>query len=142
MDELSSVTERFLSTARQEHYHGDIVRVLFVVAATLMFFAEFSGANLPFSSAVSIFIIVLLVVTAGLTNPVQMWVQWMNTGISAFGLLLFGGVALAHFRGGNDFFGNGIFVALLSITFLLALYFATRTLRALILYGMPPNIQD
>ena len=105
-----------------------------------MFLAEFSGAELPFSSAFSIAIVVLLVVTAGITNPVQLLIQWINMGISALGLLLFGGIALAHFRGGNEFFGNGIFVALLSITFLLALYFATRTLRALMLYGMPPKI--
>ena len=140
MDELSSVTGTPPPTVRQEHYHGDIVRVLFVVAAVLMFLAEFSGAELPFSSAFSIAIVVLLVVTAGITNPVQLLIQWINMGISAFGLLLFGGIALAHFRGGNEFFGNGIFVALLSITFLLALYFATRTLRALMLYGMPPKI--
>ena len=140
MDELSSVTGTSPPTARHEHYHGDIVRVLFVVAAILMFLAEFSGTELPFSSAFSISIIVLLAITAGITNPVQMWIQWINAGISICGLLLFGSFALSHFREGNDFFGNGVFVALLSITFLIALYFAMRTLRALMLYGMPPKI--
>ena len=81
----------------------------------------------------SIFMVVLLVVTAGITNPVQWWIQWANVIISAFGLLLFGGIAVSYFREGSSFFGNGIFVALLSITFLLALYFATRTLRPIII---------
>lgn len=119
--------------SHQIHYHGDIVRVLFVVAAVLMFLAEFTGAPLPFTTATSISIVVVLVVVAGITNPIQRWIQWLNVFISAAGLLVFGALALNQFRSGASFFSDEFFIGLLAITFLICLYFATRTLRAAII---------
>jgi len=115
------------------HYYGDVVRALFLAAAIFMFIAGFTATKLPLPTAVSIFWIIVLVLIAGLTNPVQRGVQWINVIISILGVLVFGGDAFNTFESFGELFTSGFFIALITLTFLVALYFATRTLRAHIL---------
>ncbi len=115
------------------HYHGDTVRILFVTAAGLMFLAELFDGRLPFSSGAMVLMIILLVVAAGITNPVQIWIHWVNLAFSLVGLMLFGGVALTRFRTDQPF-NESILVACLAAVFLVALYLATRTVRGLMLH--------
>ena len=123
---------------RHSHYHGDTVRILFVCAAVLVFLTQFVGTKLPFSTGALMFIIVVLVVAAGITNPVQHWIHWVNTIISIFGLLIFGGLALARIGTREDIFSQSGLVAILAIVFLATLYLGTRTLRGL----MVPHVDQ
>lgn len=110
------------------HYHGDIVRVLFVLAAGLIFLAELLNGNLPFSTAATVLIAVLLVISAGITNPAQLWIHWVNLFFSLIGLILFGGTALTRFRTDAPF-SESFLVGVIAVVFLAALYLSTRTVR-------------
>lgn len=115
------------------HYHGDAVRILFVLAAALMFLAEMLNANLPFSTAATVFIIIVLVISAGITNPAQMWIHWVNMFFSLIGLMLFGGTALTRFRTDAPL-NESLIVGILAVVFLGALYLSTRTIRGLLVH--------
>lgn len=113
------------------HYHGDVVRVVFVLSAALMFLAEMIGGSLPFSTAATVFIIIILVISAGITNPAQLWIHWVNLFISLTGLMLFGSTTLTRFRTEAPL-NESLIVGILSVMFLVALYLSTRTVRGLL----------
>lgn len=119
-----------------QHYYGDVVRVLFIVSAVILFAMQFTGIQLPFSSFGSILMILILVVAAGLTNPVQAWIHWANIFISGFCLLLFGGLSLDRYQRG-DLFPDGVLIGFLALLFLIALYSATKTLRGTLMRSAP-----
>ena len=119
------------------HYYGDIVRILFVVAAVILFSMQFTGIRLPFSTFGSIMMIIVLVTAAGLTNPVQAWIHWVNIFIAGFCLLLFGGLALNRFQTQAALFPDGILIGILAMMFLVALYSAVKTLRGLLMRDAP-----
>jgi hypothetical protein len=73
---------------------------------------------------------VLLVITAGITNPAEGWIHWMNAFIAVFGTLLFGTTAVGHYRAGTSIFdASFLYIEALALLSLIALYFTTRTIR-------------
>ena len=120
------------------HYHGDAVRILFVIAAGMVFLIEMLDAELPFSPALMMTLVVLLVIAAGITNPVQKWIHWVNLLLSVIGLMLFGGTALARFKTDAPFHEYFLITSLATV-FLVALYLATRTVRGYIVHGRSPH---
>ena len=116
------------------HYHGDAVRVLFVIAAGLIFLAELLDGNLPFSTFVAVVLIIVLVVAAGITNPAQIWIHWVNLALAILGLLLFGGTALTRFRSDVPF-AESFVVGVIALAFLVALYLATSAFRLRVILG-------
>lgn len=113
-----------------EHYHGDTVRVLFFVGAIVLFVAQSTGADLPLSTFGTIFSAVLLVVAAGITNPAQHGIHWLNALLSIAGVLLFGTTAVSRYRAGaNAFDPSFVYIEALALLSLVALYFTTRTIR-------------
>lgn len=112
------------------HYYGNNVRVLFVVSAVVLIIAQSTGAELPMSTTTAVISAVILVIVAGITNPVQGWIHWANEFIAMFGVLLFGTSAIDHYRAGLGFFDPSFaYIETLALLSLLALYFATRTVR-------------
>ncbi len=113
----------------QSHYHGDTVRVLFLVAAVLVFATKFVGEAMPFSFGAMMLLILTLVITAGITNPAQKWIHTVNMIVSIAGVLTFGWLSFSRIETAADIFsGNGL-VFVIALVFLAALYFATRTVR-------------
>ena len=56
-----------------QHYYGDALRILFVVAGGLLLASEVFET--PFlTPAAALIAAIVLVVAAGLTNPVQVWI--------------------------------------------------------------------
>ncbi|MBI2011379.1 hypothetical protein HYS91_01290 [Candidatus Daviesbacteria bacterium] len=110
------------------HYHGDKVRILFIIAGIIMilglpFFQEL--IHLPLYS--SFLGILALGFIAGLTNPRQMWVALLDTCISIAALVIFEYYAIHSFNQESlIFFWTNQILALL---FFAALYFSTKTLR-------------
>ncbi len=131
MDEIPEVGHH--AVRPPVHYYGDIVRGLFLAAAIVMLVAGFTTASLPVSNIVAIMWIITLILIAGLTNPVQRGVQWLNVILSVIGLLIYGGDALNRYHTFTSAFTAGLLTTLLTLIFMLSLYFATRTLRAHIL---------
>ncbi|MBI5405424.1 hypothetical protein HY972_00070 [Candidatus Kaiserbacteria bacterium] len=124
---------------RIPHYHGDIVRVLFVVGAIVLIVAQSTGADLPLTTAGAVVSAVLLVVAAGITNPTQSKIHWLNACIAVGGALLFGANAVGRYRAGISVFDTSfIYVEALALLSLIALYFTTRTIRGFYLHETPP----
>ncbi len=116
------------------HYHGDEVKVLFLVGALITIFAQSTGADLPLSTGAAVLAAALLVIAAGITNPNQIWIHWVNAFFAFVGTLLFGRYAITHFREGSNIIDPSfIYVEALALISLIALYFTTRTIRGILL---------
>jgi hypothetical protein len=115
------------------HYHGDEVRVLFFASAIVLIVAKSTGAELALSTLGTVIVAVLLVIAAGITNPVQYGIHWMNAVMAILGALFFGTTAVDNYRAGISLFDPSfIYVEVLAILSLVALYFTIRTIRGLI----------
>ncbi len=120
------------------HYHGDSTRFLFVFAGIVLLVAKSTGADLPLSTVGTVVAALLLVVTAGITNPEQGWIHWLNAGVAVCGTLLFGITAIDRYRTGVNFLDSSfIYIETLALISLIALYFTTRTIRG---YQQRPNL--
>lgn len=114
------------------HYHGDGVRVLFVVAAVVIIIAQSTGADLPLGTTGAVVSAVMLVIAAGITNPAQYGIHWFNALLAITGTLLFGTTAVDHYRAGFSVFDPSfVYTETLTLLSLIALYFTTRTIRGL-----------
>jgi hypothetical protein len=112
------------------HYHGDSLRVLFVVAAILLIIAQSTGADLPLSVRGTITTAIVLVVAAGITNPAQGWIHWFNALLAVSGTLRFGMTAIERYRTGVSLADPSfLYIEVLSILSLVALYLTTKTIR-------------
>lgn len=112
------------------HYHGDGVRVIFMAGAVVLIVAQSTGADIPLSTSEAVIAAVLLVIAAGITNPAQHGIHWMNAFIAIAGTLLFGTTAIDHYRAGLSIFDPSfVYIEALALLSLFALYFTTRTIR-------------
>lgn len=113
------------------HYHGDTVRGIFLVAAVLIFATRFIGTELPFTFGAQMLLILTLVITAGITNPAQKTIHYVNMLVSVAGTLTFGGLAFSRIETSEALFSSEGLIVLIAFLFLAALYFSTRTVRGL-----------
>lgn len=112
------------------HYHGDQVRVIFVIGALVIVFAQSTGADLPLSTFGAVVSATMLVIAAGITNPALHWIHWLNALLAITGTLLFGSTVVGNYRAGANFFDPSfIFLETLALLSLVTLYLTTRTIR-------------
>ena len=115
---------------RVRHYYGGNVRVLFVISAIVLIIAESTGADLPLSPGGAVISAIILVIAAGITNPEQGWIHWLNTFLSMYGALLFGMTAVNEYRTGlNILDPSFMYLEALTLLSLIALYNTVRTVR-------------
>lgn len=124
-------------TTEIAHYHGDIVRILFVSAAALMLVMQFTGDNLPMTPAALLIFVTVLVVAAGITNPAARLIHWFNLLISFTGLVVFGSIAIARLNSVGSFFTHDGLAAIISFVFLISMYLSTRTIRGVVTGSNP-----
>ncbi len=118
------------------HYYGDTVRILFVIGAVLILASEFMSA--PFLSPVAALILsIALVIAAGLTNPVQVWIQWVNLLLSGISVALFGIVAFVRYKESSDITMESLVLLLLVVLFVIALYLSTKNIRGILMRDAP-----
>lgn len=118
------------------HYYGDSVRILFVLCAAIIFGAQFIGT--PFlTGGATLAICIILIVAAGLTNPVQAWIHWANILVAGGSLLLFGMIAVARYKETGTPFGSALVAIILVLLFVYALYNAIKTLRGVLMRDAP-----
>ena len=118
----------------RSHYHGDEVRGLFVISALVIIFAQSTGAQLPLSTTGAVTSAAALVIAAGITNPKQIWIHWINAFFAIIGTLLFGTAAVSHYREGISIVEPSfVYVEALALLSLIALHFTTRTIRGILL---------
>lgn len=112
------------------HYYGDTVRALFIICAILLVVAKSTGAQMPLSTVETLIGAVFLVIAAGVTNPNQRGIHWLNGALAILGTLIFGVSSVHNYSAGEKILQGGfIYTEALAILFLIALYFVTRTVR-------------
>lgn len=118
------------------HYHGDVVRKLFVVSTIIMIGTlPFVNHLLPVSSLVSIIGVVVVGSLAGFISPRRGSVILMDFIISVGGVMIFEFYAIDSY---NKDLANGLLFVInqtLAVIFLFALYYSAKTVRAYFLKG-------
>lgn len=117
-------------TPKVPHYYGDIVRMLFLAIAIIMFIGLPSLVNyISPPTIISIVAMLILGLLAGLTNPRFKIDALLNTLTSAVGFIIFGMYAVLTYNqyGVTNWFFMYNF--LIGFIFLFAVYFSTKTLR-------------
>lgn len=109
------------------HYHGNVVRGLFVLSAIILLVSlPLIGNVTTLPTVITIAMIIVLIVLGAITSSSIKWVHTINAALSLFGVIVFeynavvGGVS-----DGTLLFGVRQVLALI---FLLTLYFSVRTL--------------
>lgn len=127
-NKIESIQNKYGKSA---HYHGDVVRKLFILGAIIMVVTlPFLSHRLPTSPFVSILIIILLGSTAGFISPKGTWVIPMNFIISAVAVLAFEYYAIDAYTKYSATDSLFLTDQALAIIFLFALYYSAKTFRA------------
>lgn len=114
------------------HYHGDELRVIFVISALVIIVAQSTGADLPLSTTGAVISSAMLVIAAGVTNPAVLWIHWFNAFLAFGGTILFGASAVGQYRAGIRLLEPSfIYLEALALLSLIALYLTTRTIRGI-----------
>ena len=117
------------------HYYGDTVRFLFMIAGVIMLITLPSFSRvLDIPVIISVASILVLALSAGLTNPKQKWDAGINVAIASIGFIVFETFGIMAYREGVLGKQGELFVIVnigLGLLFLIALYFSVKTLRGL-----------
>lgn len=128
------------SKVKPIHYHGDTVRILFLVAAGIMLVSlPLVQSKVFLPSFLSVVAIVILTLAAGITNPKLVWTAQANCAISVLAFLVFDTEAVLAFRAetfDSIFFGANF---ILGFIFLFATYYSVKTLRGFMLQSTEPT---
>lgn len=113
------------------HYHGDVVRRLFIAAGVAILLAALIDETIrPFYLFVGAFGVLAFVILAGLTSPTMRTTMTINMLAAAAMFLVFEYLSIDAYVIYQSFFAP-IFLLrqLTAVMFLLAVYFSTKTLR-------------
>ncbi len=116
------------------HYYGDLVRKLFLLSATLMIITlPFMSTYIEVPIYVSILAALFISIFAGITNPLQRWVAFLNLIVSFLGAFIFEMAAIGGYTTYSvthrAFWVNQIE----AVIFMFALYYTTKTVRGMLL---------
>ena len=114
------------------HYHGDVVRQLFIVTVILMvvgapFYTETLRTQLPFMIAGAL----VLAALAALANPHKKWVFLAGAVAAGLGFVVYETWALYQYA--TSSWLEFILREVIAVTFLVAFYFSMKTVRAFML---------
>lgn len=116
------------------HYYGDSVRAPMILGGVVMmgtfpFFTDLIPGPLFFP----VIAMLVLAIFGGLMNPQQKWIVVLNVGITAAAFLIFEHQAMVASR--TLGFRDAFFITnqTLALIFFVAVYYATKTVRAMYL---------
>lgn len=115
------------------HYFGDVVRQLFIGVVVLMlvgapFYASTLELELPFLIGAALFLAVL----AAFVNPHNRWVSMASAVAAGSGFVVYQVWALYQYA--ESSWMQFILREIIALVFLVALYYATKTVRAFIFH--------
>jgi len=113
-----------------EHYYGDLVRKLFFVGGIVMVLGlPFMKDTFSLPIYIPLVAVLVLAFLAGLTNPRQVLVIWLNLVVATIAFFVFEIYAVQFYKAQDAFW----FVAnqAEALIFVTALYYTTKTLRAM-----------
>ncbi|HRH93915.1 MAG TPA: hypothetical protein PKV72_05290 [Candidatus Peribacteria bacterium] len=109
------------------HYHGDIVRKLFLTAGALMLATTpFFQSRLPVSAYAGMCVVLVLDVAAAMMNPLMKRLAYFESAVALIGCATFEFYAIRDFDVSDGLFWTNQALALL---FFFALYYAVKTAR-------------
>lgn len=118
---------------KNNHYYGDIVRKLFLVGAVFMLLAlPFMNAYIETPLYMSILAAIVIGVVAGITNPAQLWAVILNFIIALAGSFVFEYQAVMGYATYSYLHRTFWINQIIAIDFIIALYFATKTVRGML----------
>ncbi|TAK57168.1 hypothetical protein EPO17_02705 [Patescibacteria group bacterium] len=116
------------------HYHGHIVRRLFVLAGIIMLIGlPFFASLVKGGVLMAIAGILVIGLYAGLTTPKHTWIMWGDVVLSVIGSLIFEVIAIGLYTTESSIGMYFVFNQVLAIVFFFALYFSVKTFRAMVL---------
>jgi hypothetical protein len=114
------------------HYHGDIVRRLFLAAGAIMLATTpFFQSRLPVSAYAGMAVVLVLDIAAAMMNPLMKRLAYFESVAALIGCATFEYYAIRDFDVGDLLFWVNQSLALL---FFFALYFAVKTARGAALH--------
>lgn len=115
---------------RIPHYHGDTVRLLFLITVGLTFLVvPIWGHVVPFGTLFEVMSGIILIALAGLTNPHSRWVMTLNVLASGIGAFLLEYSAISFQA--TDTTTLLIMREAAAFILIVAFYFSVKTLRAM-----------
>jgi len=123
----------------KEHYYGDVIRIIFVIAGVVMLFMlPFFTVLIKSPVVISILAILVLAIIAGALNPTQLSVIVLNTLAAVVGCAVFEYYAvsiyispvLSDLELSRQFFWANQILALL---FFIAIYLGVKSIRGKVL---------
>lgn len=126
------------SRAVVTHYYGDIVRRLFLIAGVVILVSlPFVWDLSPLAALLSSVVVMILVLEAGVTTPKKEWTAYVNAVISGVGLVIYELFAVynySHYQASVSNVALFLLSQIIATIFLFALYFASKTMRAMVLH--------
>lgn len=120
------------------HYYGDLVRRLFLAGGVVILFTlPFLWTLVPILTLLGALAVVGLVFQAGITTPRKEWTAYANTVIAGLALVVFEYSAIFNYTRIHKTDANEVLfymAQLLAIIFFFAFYFASKTMRAMLLH--------
>lgn len=111
------------------HYYGDLVRIIFIIGAIFVLLGIPTMAsifNIP--AIIPIISVAILGITAGITNPVQLFSLRLNVAVSVIFLIFFAYMGWYSYASGVGGFA-GFINQVSAVLFLIASYFSVKSLR-------------
>ncbi|MEQ1849801.1 MAG: hypothetical protein ABL890_04385 [Candidatus Peribacteraceae bacterium] len=122
------------------HYYGDIVRKFFFAIALVMLITyPFLKERIEYPDFVSVLGMLVMVLLAGLVNPLVKWMTYVQATISILGFGLFEYYAISNIALADVLFWTNQILALL---FFCAVYFSIKTARASFLHQQAETIRE
>lgn len=115
------------------HYYGDVIRILFLVAAALISIgAPFYTQDLKIELPVLIAATIALACFAALTSPLKTIVMLLDCLISGVGFVIFQLWVLDNFSEATQL--ATLLREVIAIVFILAFYYSIKTFRAMLMH--------
>ena len=124
------------------HYYGDISRLFFLLAGVVMLLGlPILNQTVSVPAYISILFVLSVVFIAGITNPAQRLLSVLDLIVALVGFIVFEYYSIKVFTADSIYFIYLINQAI-AILFLLAFYFAVKTVRGFIVHEIkPPKVE-
>ena len=133
-----SIIKTEWGTSKFPHYYGDISRIFFLLAGIIMLLGlPILNQTISVPAYISILFVLSVVFIAGIANPAQRMLSVLDLIVSLVGFIVFEYYSVKVFAEGSIYFIYLINQAI-AILFLLAFYFAVKTVRGFIVPEKKP----
>ena len=119
---------------KNPHYYGDTVRKLFLAGAVIaLVFRPIYPDLVPLNSFLFIMAMIAIALVAGITNPEKYWTMISDLVIAGIAFIIFEYSAISQYIAVSNLNFSFIVKQSLGLIFFFALYYSSKTVRAMYL---------